>query len=194
MTRQIPAPDTGQLGLPGILPRCLFLISGHPSPCVPKQELGTVSSSGRCEQSPCPGCFLGSGKGLGWAPTGPPPWCPVPDAGGTAGLPKEHGWKASPPPSVGSQGVRAGGSQGHGGVVSLPLLPPAPSGHLHSPPGSQPGHRVQSPRPQGPSCLSTNPHFFSASSVSCAETSRCHTARTYRSAQGNSSTRTARPV
>ncbi|KAB0399612.1 hypothetical protein E2I00_002260 [Balaenoptera physalus] len=55
----------------------------------------------------------------------------------------------------------------------------------------EPGHRVRHPIPRA---LSTNTHFPSASSVSCAETSRCHTARTDRSVQGSSSTRTARPV
>ena len=66
------------------------------------------------------------------------------------------------------------------GDTSTPRLPP-----------SQPGHRVRHPIPRA---LSMNAHFPSASSVSCAETSRCHTARTDRSVQGSSSTRTARPV
>lgn len=120
--------------------------------------LRAASSSVHWEQRPCPGCFLGSGGGLEWGPSCRHLWhpvpVPVPDTGGAPGLLNECQRKVSPR-AWEVQGSKE--TRGKRGVLLLPLLPPAPSGHLHAPPGARLGPRGRSPCPQGPQLLQHEP-------------------------------------
>lgn len=87
---------------------------------------------------------------------------PVPDAGGTQGVLTSMG-EVLTLSVVGVKGIKEPQEQ-----VTPPLLP-ACWEHLHSLLPSQPGHRVQSLRPQDSNSLSTNSHFLSTSSVSRAQ-------------------------